>query len=53
MNEENGESGENSEAMKRQAASGPSSSSDDIQMMMAKMHDLSFMLESNLSVPPK
>jgi len=28
-------------------------SKDDVEMLMAQMHDLSFMLESNLSFPPK
>ncbi|XP_038902680.1 uncharacterized protein LOC120089318 [Benincasa hispida] len=53
MSEESGETGENSKALEHQSASGPSSSTDDVQMMMEKMHDLSFMLESNLSIPPK
>ena len=26
---------------------------DDVEMLISQMHDLSFMLESNLSVPPK
>ncbi|KAG7010744.1 hypothetical protein SDJN02_27540, partial [Cucurbita argyrosperma subsp. argyrosperma] len=34
------------------AASGTSSSSDDVHVTVAKMHELSFMLESNLSIPP-
>lgn len=53
MSEENGKTRENSDAVQRQAASGPSSSTDDAKMMMEKMHDLSFMLESKLSIPPK
>ncbi|XP_022947158.1 uncharacterized protein LOC111451112 [Cucurbita moschata] len=54
MSEENGKSGENSKATKEiQSSSAPSSNLDDVQMMMAKMHDLSFMLESHLSIPPK
>ncbi|KAJ1427733.1 putative dentin sialophosphoprotein [Sesbania bispinosa] len=28
-------------------------SKDDAEMLMSQMHDLSFMLESNLSIPPK
>lgn len=28
-------------------------SNDDVGMLMSQMHDLSFMLESNLSVPSK
>ncbi|KAK7362085.1 hypothetical protein VNO77_04185 [Canavalia gladiata] len=28
-------------------------SKDDVEMLMSQMHDLSFMLESNLSIPPK
>lgn len=52
MGEENGKSRENSDAAQHQAASG-GSSTDDAQMIMEKMHDLSFMLESNLSIPPK
>lgn len=28
-------------------------SKDDVEMLMSQMHDLSFMLESNLSFPPK
>ncbi|TYK09594.1 dentin sialophosphoprotein [Cucumis melo var. makuwa] len=52
MGEENGKSRENSDAAPHQAASG-GSSTDDAQMIMEKMHDLSFMLESNLSIPPK
>lgn len=26
---------------------------DDVEILMSQMHDLSFMLKSNLSVPPK
>lgn len=26
---------------------------DDVEMLMSQMHDLSFMLESNLSIPSK
>ncbi|KAJ7948130.1 putative Dentin sialophosphoprotein [Quillaja saponaria] len=29
------------------------SNADDVEMLMSQMHDISFMLESNLSVPPK
>lgn len=29
------------------------SKTDDMEILMSQMHDLSFMLESNLSVPPK
>ena len=29
------------------------SKSDDVEKIMSQMHDLSFMLESNLSIPPK
>ncbi|XP_023512513.1 uncharacterized protein LOC111777238 isoform X2 [Cucurbita pepo subsp. pepo] len=53
MSEENGETGENLEATKCQAASGTSSGSDNVHVTVAKMHELSFMLESNLSIPPK
>ncbi|XP_022943738.1 uncharacterized protein LOC111448397 isoform X3 [Cucurbita moschata] len=53
MSEENGATGANLEATKCRAASGTSSSSDDVHMTVAKMHELSFMLESNLSIPPK
>ncbi|TKY58781.1 dentin sialophosphoprotein [Spatholobus suberectus] len=28
-------------------------SKDDVEMLMSQMHDLSFMLENNLSIPPK
>ncbi|KAJ1378599.1 putative dentin sialophosphoprotein [Sesbania bispinosa] len=28
-------------------------SKDDVEMLMSQMHDLSFMLQSNLSIPPK
>lgn len=28
-------------------------SKDDVEMLMSQMHDLSFMLESNLSFPSK
>lgn len=28
-------------------------SKDDVEMLMSQMHDLSFMLENNLSFPPK
>jgi hypothetical protein len=28
-------------------------SKDDVEMLMSQMHDLSFMLESNLSFPPR
>ena len=29
------------------------SKTDDVEILMSQMHDLSFMLESNLSIPPK
>lgn len=29
------------------------SKTDDIEILMSQMHDLSFMLERNLSIPPK
>ena len=29
------------------------SKGDDVEMLMSQMHDLSFMLESSLSIPPK
>lgn len=29
------------------------SKTDDMEILMSQMHDLSFMLESDLSVPPK
>lgn len=29
------------------------SKADEVEMLMSQMHDLSFMLESNLSVPQK
>ena len=29
------------------------SKTDEIEILMSQMHDLSFMLESNLSIPPK
>lgn len=54
MTEENRKTRENSEGSKEsQATLGPTSDSNDAQMMMAKMHDLSFMLDSHLSIPPK
>lgn len=28
-------------------------SKDDLEILMSQMHDLSFMLESNISFPPK
>lgn len=29
------------------------SKANDVEMLLSQMHDLSFMLESNLSIPPK
>ncbi|KAK1439815.1 hypothetical protein QVD17_05637 [Tagetes erecta] len=44
------EAGNNAEGTKNDAST---SSKDDVQMLMSQMHDLSFMLKNELSVPSK